>query len=75
MAERATFSLDKEAYTFLNKVAGKNRSAYINALLNRERLKVMEDAILQANIEEAEDQDYQQELSDWDATLADGLNP
>ncbi|MCZ6802908.1 MAG: CopG family transcriptional regulator [Proteobacteria bacterium] len=74
MTERATFSLDKDAFAFLNMTAGKNKSAYINALLLRERQKTLEDIILQANQEEAEDAGYQDELSAWDATLSDGLN-
>ncbi len=74
MTERATFSLDKEAFAFLNMAAGRNKSAYINELLLKERQKSLKDIILQANQEEAEDADYQEELSTWDATLSDGLN-
>jgi len=74
MTERATFSLDEEAFAFLNMAAGKNKSAYISELLLRERQKTLEDLVFQANQEEAEDADYQDELSSWDATLSDGLN-
>ncbi len=74
MAERATFSLDEEAFTFLQKVGGKNKSAYINTLLKRERKKMLEDNILKANQEEAQDAAYQEELSVWEATLSDGLD-
>jgi len=70
--ERATFSLDKEAYDFLIKAAGKNRSAFINYLLKKEKQRLLEEAILQANAEEAETY-YQEALKEWDATLNDGF--
>jgi len=74
MIERATFSLEEENFAFLNMVGGKNKSAYINNLLKREKQKTLEEAILQANQEEAEDATYQEELSAWDLTLSDGLS-
>lgn len=73
MAVRATFSLDDEASAFLKKAGGKNKSAYINDLLKKEKQRTLEKAILQANQEEAEDAEYQKELSLWEATLSDGL--
>lgn len=75
MAIRATFTLDDDAFNFLKEKAGKNRSAFINALLRRELELSLAEAIRQANKEEAEDEAYQQELSHWDATLLDGLTP
>lgn len=75
MTERTTFSLDKEAFNFLQAAAGNNKSAYINTLLKQEKLKQMEQAILQANEEESIDANYQNELSLWDKTLSDGLSP
>lgn len=73
MTQRATFSLEEENYSFLSKVGGTNKSAYINALLKREKQRTLAAAVLQANREEAEDSDYQDELSPWDVTLSDGL--
>jgi antitoxin CcdA len=72
--ERATFSLEKDNYTFLNKVGGENKSAYINRLLQRAKYKALEEAVLKANKEESDDSDYQEELSSWDTTLLDGLS-
>lgn len=74
MTERATFSLDEEAYNFLSKVGGTNKSAYINELLKREKQRILQEELLKANQEEADDADYQAELSEWDSTLSDGLN-
>lgn len=73
MTHRTTISIEGPNYEFLNSVAGKNRSAYINELLERERLKSLREAILSANIEEAEDAEYQDELALWDETTGDGL--
>lgn len=72
--ERATFSLEKDNYAFLNKVGGENKSAYINRLLKRAKYKALEEAVLKANKEESDDSDYQEELSSWDTTLLDGLS-
>ncbi len=73
MTERATFSLEEENFIFLQMAGGKNKSAYINELLKREKQKTLEKSILMANKEESEDSDYQEELSAWDNTLSDGL--
>lgn len=73
MAKRATISLDDNIFLFLNEVGGKNKSAYINDLLKKEKQRKFEEDMLQANKEEAEDAEYQKELSDWEATLKDGL--
>ena len=73
MAKQATISLDEEAYAFLEETAGQDKSAYINALLKREKQRRLEEAVMKANREEAEDEAYQRGLSEWDATLSDGL--
>jgi len=51
MTHKASISFEDQNYQFLNQVAVKNRSAYINDLLTRERLKTLERAILAANEE------------------------
>lgn len=73
MMERTNLTLDPEAFAFLQQVAGRNRSAYINQLLKAEKKRVLEEQILRANQEEAEDEAYQQDLTAWDDTLLDGL--
>lgn len=74
MTIRATFSLEEENFAFLTRVGRANKSAYINDLLRKEKAKILAELILKANKEEAEDLDYQEELSAWDETLSDGLN-
>lgn len=75
MAQRATFSLDDDVIDFLNREGGDNKSTYVNELLKREKQRLLQEALLKANQEEAEDIEYQKEVSDWDTTLSDGLNP
>ena len=74
MTHRATITLDDDAYAFLEASASGNRSAYINNLLKKEKQKVLEQQIMRANQEEAEDLAYQEELMDWEVTLSDGLS-
>ena len=74
MTERATFSIDSDAFAFLQQAAGKNRSAFINRLLKEEKKRTLEKKLTKANQEEAEDAAYQEELAEWDVTLSDGLN-
>ncbi len=73
MTHRTTITLDDEIFAFLNQVAGDNRSAYINQLLQQERNNFLKQTLIKANREEAEDMDYQEELQVWDSTLSDGL--
>lgn len=72
---RSTFTLEEDNYRFLLSAGGKNRSAFINQLLAEEKRRRLAAAILQANQEEAEDEDYQVLLDEWDTTLMDGLRP
>ena len=75
MTNRATFTLEDDAFAYLKRAGGENKSAYVNHLLLQEKKRALKKAILQANQEEAEDTTYQEELSEWDETLADGLEP
>lgn len=70
MGERVTFTLDDDAFAFLNSAAGADHSAYINQLLKAEKHRVMKRKLQQANQEEAQDAEYQAELSAWETTLS-----
>lgn len=74
MTHRTTITLDDDIFAFLNQVAGDNRSAYINQLLQQERNNFLRQRLIKANREEAEDMDYQEELQVWESTLSDGLS-
>ncbi|WP_090330373.1 CopG family transcriptional regulator [Nitrosomonas sp. Nm51] len=73
MMHRTTITLNDSNFTFLNSVAGNNRSAYINHLLEQQRKIVLKEKLLKANQEEAEDENYQNELQEWNSTASDGL--
>ena len=73
MTHRTTITLDDDIFAFLNQVAGDNRSAYINQLLQQERNNFLKQTLIKANREEAENMDYQEELQAWESTLSDGL--
>ena len=70
---RTTVTLDAESLSFLSAQAGSNKSSYINDLLKQEKQRVLAEALLKANQEEAEDLDYQHDIQEWDVTLSDGL--
>lgn len=74
MGHRATFTLEDEAFDYLKQVGSENKSAYVNHLLLEEKRRRLKQAILRANREEAEDQEYQEELTVWEEALADGLD-
>jgi hypothetical protein len=59
MTTRASFTLDEDAYAFLRDFGGRNKSAFINSLLKKERLRCLQKKILSANLEEAADAAYQ----------------
>ncbi len=73
MTNRTTITLDDEAYGFLMTEGGSNKSAYINTLLKKKKQVTLDEAVLKANQEEAQDQAYHEELAVWDETLTDGL--
>ena len=75
MTSRATFTLEDDAWAYLKEAGGENKSAYVNHLLLQEKNRSLKKAILQANQDEAESSAYQEELSEWDKTLIDGLEP
>ncbi len=72
MSNRITITLDKEVFEFLESKAKGNRSAYINSILKAEKQRIIAEQIFKANQEEAEES-YQEELTDWDIILSDGL--
>ena len=61
MMVRSTITIDKENLIFLEEHA-KNKSAYINLLLTREKERCMKELMLKANQEEASDISYQKDF-------------
>ena len=73
MTTRTTITLDDEAAAFLQKNGGDNKSAFIAGLLRQEKQRTLRATLIAANREEAQDPAYQQELTEWEITLEDGL--
>lgn len=72
MTLRTTITLDSDIASFLNEMAGSNRSAYINQLLRQDRIRHLHARVAKGNEEEAAIPDYG-EPALWDSTLEDGL--
>ena len=56
-------------------MGGTNRSGSLNEVLTCEQQWMLEQTVLDANREEAQDAVYHEELVTWERTLADGLEP
>lgn len=73
MQHRSTFTINEENYIFLKSIAGANLSAYINLLIEEKKNALLSEAILKANLEEAQDE-YKNSMSSWDNTVGDGID-
>lgn len=73
MSARITIALEEDLFEFVEQNSGNNRSAFIAEALKEKRALMMREAIAQACREEAEDLAYQDELSEWDVCVADGI--
>lgn len=72
MFQQTTITLDDEAASFLQAQSDGDQSAFIARLIREERQRVLREAVLTANREEAGDADYQDELAEWEETVGDG---
>jgi hypothetical protein len=73
MTVQITISIERSNHDFLKQVAGNNKSAYINELLYRERCKLTEEAMIQANDEAFVDSDCIEDMKAYELALSDGL--
>lgn len=73
MTERTTFSIEDDNFAFLFASGGKNKRAYINELIRREKPKALEEAIIKANEDSAKDPDCIEDIQAFGVTLLDGL--
>ena len=56
-------------------MGGTNRGGYLNDLFKQKQLRMFDQAVVDANREEAQDEAYQEEVVTWERMLADGLEP
>jgi len=66
--------LDENLLTFLDEVAGGNRSEYLNKLLANHRKQVLEAKMIAALGEDIKNSDYLEEIKDWDSVVEDGID-
>jgi Arc/MetJ-type ribon-helix-helix transcriptional regulator len=69
-----TISLEEEVLRFLDRSANGNRSDYLNSLLTQLRRQAIEQEMIEALLNDAEDQDYLTEIAVWDCVAGDGID-
>jgi metal-responsive CopG/Arc/MetJ family transcriptional regulator len=74
MKQKIAITLDKELVVFLDEVAQRNRSEYLNKLLVQHRQQIIETQLIEALKSDVEDAEYQQEIKLWDEVVGDGIN-
>ena len=73
MSKKVSITLDDEILSFVDRLAG-NRSSFINEILLREQKRIFMQELGDAYKDQANDPMFQEEISLWDITAADGLN-
>jgi hypothetical protein len=74
MSKKVNITLDDEVLTFVDRLAS-NRSRFINDILLKEKKRIFMQELEDTYKEQMNDQDLQEEISVWDVTVGDGLNP
>jgi hypothetical protein len=73
MSKKISITLDDQSLLFIDQQT-KNRSAFINNLLLKEKKRFFLQELARAYEEQAQDSEFQEELADWDVVAGDGLN-
>ena len=73
MSKKVSITLDDEILKFVDELAS-DRSSFINEVLWKEKRRIFMQKLEDAYTEQANDPDFQQEMSVWDVTVGDGLN-
>jgi protein gp37 len=73
MSKKVSITLDDEVLSFVDCLAS-NRSSFINDILWKEKRRIFMKELEDAYKEQVNDQVFQEEISIWDVTAADGLN-
>jgi predicted transcriptional regulator len=73
MSKKVSITLDDEVLDFVDRLAT-NRSSFINDILLKEQKRIFQQELADAYREQADDSEFQQEVSVWDVTVDDGLN-
>jgi metal-responsive CopG/Arc/MetJ family transcriptional regulator len=73
MSKKVSITLDDEILNFVDRLAT-NRSSFINDILQQEQKRVLLQELEDAYQEQANDLEFQKEMSVWDVTVSDGLD-
>ncbi len=73
MSEKVSITLDDEVLNFVDQLTS-DRSSFINDILLKEKRRVLMKDLEDAYKEQADDPEFQEEISAWDVTMDDGLN-
>ena len=73
MSQKVSITLDDDVLDFVDRHSS-DRSRFINALLREEQRRIFMKELAIAYEEQANDREFQEEISVWDVTVDDGLN-
>lgn len=73
MSKKVSITLDDEILDFVDRRTS-NRSSFINDLLWQEKRRIFLKELGDAYIAQANDSEFQEEISVWDVAVGDGLN-
>jgi predicted transcriptional regulator len=73
MSKKVSITLDDEVLDFVDRLAS-NRSSFINAILWQEKKRIFMKELEDAYKDQANDLDFQEEISVWEIAVSDGLN-
>ncbi|WP_017305459.1 hypothetical protein [Spirulina subsalsa] len=73
MSKKVSITLDDEVLDFVDRLAS-NRSSFINDVLWQEKRRIFMKELEDAYKDQANDPEFQEEISVWDVTVGDGLN-
>lgn len=73
MSKKVSITLDDEVLDFVDRLAS-NRSSFINDVLWQEKRRIFMKELEDAYKAQANDPEFQEEISAWDVVVGDGLN-
>ncbi|OUC16137.1 MAG: hypothetical protein B0A82_02990 [Alkalinema sp. CACIAM 70d] len=73
MSKKVSITLDDEVLDFVDQLAS-NRSSFINNVLLQEKKRIFMRELEDAYKAQANDPEFQEEISVWDIAAGDGLN-
>ncbi|MGD1941578.1 MAG: hypothetical protein ACFB0G_09700 [Leptolyngbyaceae cyanobacterium] len=73
MSKKVSITLDDEVLEFVDQLAS-NRSSFINDVLWQEKKRIFMKELADAYQDQANDPEFQQEMSVWDIAVGDGLD-